>query len=51
MLEHYSEKDEDLLQMPPQQLGEESVSDEEATAMPAGVEAGNSAENAAEEVK
>lgn len=51
MLEHYSEKDEDLLQMPPQQLGEESVSDEEATATPAGVEAGNSAENAAEEVK
>lgn len=51
MLEHYSEKDEDLLQMPPQQLGEESVSDEEATAEPAGVEAGNSAENAAEEVK
>lgn len=51
MLEHYSEKDEDLLQMPPQQLGEESVSDEEATASPAGVEAGNSAENAAEEVK
>ena len=51
MLEHYSEKDEDLLQMPPQQLGEESVSDEEATAAPAGVEAGNSAENAAEEVK
>lgn len=51
MLEHYSEKDEDLLQMPPQQLGEESVSDEEATAAPADVEAGNSAENAAEEVK
>lgn len=51
MLEHYSEKDEDLLQMPPQQLGEESVSDEETTAAPAGVEAGNSAENAAEEVK
>lgn len=51
MLEHYSEKDEDLLQMPPQQLGEESVSDEEATAAPASVEAGNSAENAAEEVK
>ncbi len=51
MLEHYSEKDEDLLQMPPQQLGEESVSDEEAMAAPAGVEAGNSAENAAEEVK
>lgn len=51
MLEHYSEKDEDLLQMPPQQLGEESVSDEEAAATPAGVEAGNSAENAAEEVK
>lgn len=51
MLEHYSEKDEDLLQMPPQQLGEESVSDEEATATPADVETGNSAENAAEEVK
>ena len=51
MLEHYSEKDEDLLQMPPQQLGEESVSDEEATAAPADVETGNSAENAAEEVK
>lgn len=51
MLEHYSEKDEDLLQMPPQQLGEESVSDEEATAALAGVEVGNSAENAAEEVK